>query len=157
MEDFSGIEIKYTNCCVCCDNFNYDNIVYYKINNIWSQYLFCSICTVYMIESKWLGYIEQIKKSDCEKELKSLLSKKIPFNLTIDGTKNTQEIDEFYWNNKFYSSELKKPMHINSHINSHDILDELSQKLKQVYLTMINNSTFDYLEEIKIIMNEFDL
>jgi NADPH-dependent 7-cyano-7-deazaguanine reductase QueF-like protein len=48
-------------------------------------------------------------------------------------------------------------MHINSHINSHDILDELSQKLKQVYLNIINDSTFDYLEEIKIIMNEFDL
>jgi hypothetical protein len=149
MEEFNNIEKKYTSCCVCCDDFNSENIVYYKINNIWSQYLFCSACTENMLESRWLGYVERIKKSDCEKELKSLLSVRIPFNLTIDSTINSQEIDKFYWNNKFYSSELTKPKEIN--------LEEFLQKLKQVYLNMTNDPIYDYLGEIKIIMDKFGL
>ena len=73
----------------------------------------------------------------------------MPFNLTIDSTINSQEIDKFYWNNKFYSSELTKPKEIN--------LEEFLQKLKQVYLNMINDPIYDYLGEIKIIMHKFGL
>lgn len=149
MEEISNVEKKYKSCCVCCEDFNYENIVYYKINNIWSQYLFCSECTRYMLESRWLSYVENIKKSDCEKELRSLLSRQIPFNLTIDSTVNSQQIDEFYWYNDFYSSELIKPENIN--------LEQFSQKLKQVYLNIIDDKTYDYLGQIKIIMEKFGL
>lgn len=149
MDKFDNIEKKYKSCCICCDDFNSENIVYYKINNTWSQYLYCSDCTEYMIETRWSSYISNIKKSDCEKELKSLLSKQIPFNLTIDSTINSEQIDEFFWNNEYYSSELTKPEYID--------LQQFSEKLKQVYSNMINDSTYDYLEQIKIIMNEFGL
>ena len=148
MNEFNNIKKRYSSCCVCCEDFNCDNIVYYKINYIWEQYFFCSECTEYMLESRWFSYVENIKKSDCEKELKSLLSKQIPYNLTIDSTVNSEQIDEFYWNNIFYSSELRKNEHIN--------LEEFSKKLKQVYLNMINDSTYDYLQEIKIIMDEIN-
>ncbi len=55
----------------------------------------------------------------------------------------------FFWIMKYYSSELIKPEHVN--------LEELSIKLNQVYLNMINDSTYDYLGQIKIIMDDFGL
>ena len=149
MEEFNYIDEKYKSCSVCYDDFTSENIVYCKINNVWSQYIFCSECTKYLIKTKWFDYIKQIKNSDCEKELKSLLSKKIPLNLTIDSTMNTQEIEQFYLDNNYYSSELKKPTEIN--------LDQLALKLNQVHLNMISDLTYDYLSQIKIIMNEFVL
>ena len=126
----------YDNCVVCCEQIDNNNVVYYKLNNLWKQYMFCAICTENILENKWYSQINNIKNADCEKELKKLLNK--PINkLTIDSSINTEEIDLIYFNNSIYSSELKKPSEIN--------LDELNEKIKDVYKSMMLCNEYNYL------------
>jgi hypothetical protein len=146
-------DIVYDYCDICCEQFNNNNdnnnIVYYKLNDSWKQYMFCTVCTKYILENKWYSHIDNIKNADCEKELKNLLNKPIINKLTIDSTINTEEVDLIYFDNLIHSSILKKPNGIN--------LNEFNKKIKDVYTSMISNSDFNYLFEIKKILEYYNL
>jgi len=142
-------EINNKFCFVCGDDIIKNNIVYYKINDIWKIYDFCQLCTTELLKRKWFDFIKNIKKADCEKELKALLNKKIPNKLTIDSTINSQEIDELYWNDNFISSHLIIPNHIDN--------SALNKKLNLISIKINENLIFDYLNEIKLLFEEFNL
>lgn len=142
-------KIVYDSCAVCCEQINNNNVVYYKLNNFWKQYMFCSVCTEYILENKWYLHISNIKNADCEKELKNLLNKPIMNKLTIDSTIYTEEIDLIYYNNLIHSSTLKKPKEIN--------LDEFNEKIKDIYTSIISYNDYNYLFEIKKILEYYNL
>ena len=136
-------------CVICCDDIIKDNVVFYKLDECWKQYSFCSNCTKTLITRKWYDYIESIKKADCEKELKGLLKQRLLNNLTIDSTINTRPIDELYFDDSSKSSILDKHQNLN--------FDDLSDNLYELYNNIMTDPTYDYINRIKIIMKNHDL
>jgi hypothetical protein len=146
MEQFANIIDD--SCMICCDDIINNNVVFYKINNNWIQYNICKDCTIKLLNTKWFDYINMIKNADCEKALKSLLEINIPSKLTVTTTFYSESIDELYFDSQYKSSEL-----IKKDIN----ITELQNDFRKVYTSIINDTSYDYISEIKFIMNKYVL
>jgi len=136
-------------CTICYEELNENIIVYNWINNEKSKSNFCLECVTYMLNNNFDNYISEINKADCEKSLRSALSKPIPLNLTLDSLKNSKEIDFIEYSNEKNPAKLIKKI-------SDDQLILLNEELKNIFLKL-NDINFDYISKIKEIMLIYNL
>ena len=138
-----------TECGICYDDFDSNNIVHLWINNEKTKSKYCITCTNYMLNNNFEKYINDISKADCEKSLSNALSSPIPMNLTIDTLKKSTQIDYIENLDNKISAKLIKTI-------TDDELIELNKELGLV-LSRISEVMFDYLGEIQIILKKYNL
>lgn len=106
-------------CCQCCfEEIVNENMVKYQINqnNEWLVCNYCDQCVIYLQNTSWKIYTDQVKQADCKKALTKLIDVGPPINLRdrvgfpnpLDKHKLT-EIDNlmFCKNNEIKSAKLK--------------------------------------------------
>ena len=103
-----------TECGICYDDFDSNNIVHLWINNEKTKSNYCITCTNYMLNNNFEKYINDIGKADCEKSLSNALSSPIPINLTIDTLKKSTQIDYIENLDKSLALSLEKRIQIKS-------------------------------------------
>lgn len=139
-----------TTCGICCEDLDQSNTLWLD-QEFKSQLIFCSECLKYMIKSNFSRYIQEIEKADCEKSLGSALSDPIPLYITQDTLKKSKQIIQVYLlDGSTIDCKLEKPID--------DLtLANLNLKLSEIKFQMDQDPTFDYLDTIKKLLEEFSL
>jgi len=136
-------------CPVCFDNFT--EAVFYTIDGeTWLQHKYCSACLNDIKDNAWNTYINNIKKADCERSLKTCLQYGIPDRLTVDSTLITPVMKAIKVKNEMVSTKL------NMTISDED-LTKLNADFKRIYDGMTGSDALDYIGEIKIALEKYNL
>ena len=125
--------------CQCCfDDITDENMVKYQINgkNDWLTSNYCETCVIFLQETSWKIFTDQVEKADCKKALQKILDVGPPINLRdksgfpnpIDNNLLT-EIDKL-----FFCSENKE--------KSAKLIGSLTGKKRYEYITFLENFKF---------------
>ena len=137
-------------CSICFNNMSPSDRVMYKTNNEWLQHDYCRNCLEILTSGMWRGYIDELKKADCEKALMNLLKNGMPTNITVNGAYDGIKIIELVCGDQQMNTLLKK-----------DISDEKNSELRRdltiLYDKIKSDCCTDYLNEIRAIMSKYGL
>lgn len=136
-------------CPVCFDTFN--EVIYYTIDGInWLPHKYCIDCLKDIQEGAWNVYINNIKKADCEKSLKTCLEHGIPNRLTVDCKLISPVMQAIKFKGEVMPTELNMAI-------SDDDLKKLNSELGMIYDKMVDSDVFDYINEINSILTKYNL
>lgn len=136
-------------CPVCFDSFT-ESVFYTTDGETWLQHKYCSACLNDIKDNAWNTYIDNIKKADCERSLKTCLKYGIPDRLTVDSTLITPVMKAIKVKNEVASTKL------NMTISDED-LTKLNADFKRIYDGMTGSDALDYIGEIKIALEKYNL
>jgi hypothetical protein len=136
-------------CPVCFDSFT--EAVYYTTDGeTWLQHKYCLNCLKDIKDGAWRMYIDNIKKADCERSLKTCLQHGIPDKLTVDSTLIMPVMQALKVNNEVISTKLDMTI-------SDEELAKLNADFKRIYDGMTGSDVLDYIGEIKVALEKFNL
>jgi hypothetical protein len=134
-------------CTICYDDIDSTNQLTNPKDSI--KIGFCLNCLKYMIENNFSRYIKEISKADCEKSLRTALAHPIPLFITENSLKSGIQIEELICGDMTISCKLVKPI-------NDLMLKEFNTGLELIKSQM-SDPTFDYLEQIAILLDSFGL
>jgi hypothetical protein len=138
-------------CMVCMSSIDDNDIVYYSLDNInWLEHTFCYNCVKQLILNSWNRYVNNIKKADCEKSLKTCLENGLINRITLDGTITSSVIIKIKNNDNIYETKLTDSL-------SDEELDKINCELKDCLNKIFQKSDYDYMDEINQIFVKYDL
>ena len=136
-------------CPVCFDTI--EKVVYYTTDGeTWLQHKYCFACLKDIKDNAWRMYIDNIKKADCERSLKTCLQYGIPDKLTVDSTLIMPVMQALMVGDALVPTKLDKTI-------SDEDLEKLNTDFKRIYDEMIGSDALDYIGEIKSALEKYNL
>lgn len=116
------------NCQLC---YEHDTSIKYKLNHQLKPFPYCYDCLVYQLDHQWSQYIHQLKTSECEQNLKRLITLGPPRHFRDAMIENHQELESFD-HDGYLSAKLKGAL-------SKEKRDQLKHQLVNCDLYTINH------------------
>lgn len=136
-------------CPVCIETL--ENTVFYTTDGeTWQPHKYCINCLNDIKNDAWTRYINNIKKADCEKSLKTCLQYGIPDRLTVDSSLITPVMKSIKFGDDVISTKLNMTI-------SDDDLAKVNEEFKHIYDKMTKSEEIDYIGEINNVLMKYNL
>lgn len=167
-------------CKVCFDDIIPDCVLTYQMeeNGDLKDFDYCESCMIMLRDTMWEKYIQSLKTADCEKSLANLIIVGPPVNFRDNSIEDNREIYKFYSKGGELSAKLPDSLELSQRNKLHERLLEIVGTIRnkdappesldpEVSLFSLENrahdvkdenvTKFDYLENINLVLKEFNL